>query len=121
MTPGAGVATQSHQGWSEAATGWVSGSPSAFQVSGVYSLIGSTFHNREKNHLSWKDSLDKLNYALYWASQVAQCYRIHLPMQETQETRVQSLGQEDPLEKEMAIHSRILAWKIPWAEEPGGL
>ena len=38
-----------------------------------------------------------------------------------QETWVQSLGQEDPLEKEMAIHSSILAWRIPWMEEPGGL
>ena len=38
-----------------------------------------------------------------------------------QETLVQSLGQEDPMEKEMAIHSSILAWKIPWTEEPGGL
>ena len=38
-----------------------------------------------------------------------------------QETQVQSLGQEDPLEKEMASHSRILAWRIPWTEEPGGL
>ena len=38
-----------------------------------------------------------------------------------QETRVQFLGQEDPLEKEMAPHSSILAWKIPWMEEPGGL
>ena len=37
-----------------------------------------------------------------------------------QETQVQSLGQEDPLEKEMASHSRILAWRIPWTEEPGG-
>ena len=42
-------------------------------------------------------------------------------MSAMQETWVQSLGQEDPLEKEMAIHSSILAWKIPWAEEPGGL
>ena len=41
--------------------------------------------------------------------------------QELQETRVQSLGREDPLEKEMAIHSGILAWRIPWTEEPGGL
>ena len=40
---------------------------------------------------------------------------------EVQETQVQSLGQEDPLEKGMATHSSILAWKIPWAEEPGGL
>ena len=37
------------------------------------------------------------------------------------ETWVPSLGQEDPLEKEMATHSSILAWKIPWTEEPGGL
>ena len=37
------------------------------------------------------------------------------------ETRVQSLGQEDPLEKEMATHSSILAWRIPWMEEPGRL
>ena len=36
-----------------------------------------------------------------------------------QETQVQSLGREDPLEKEMATHSGILAWKIPWREEPG--
>ena len=38
-----------------------------------------------------------------------------------QETQVQSLDQEDPLEKEMATHSSILAWKIPWTEKPGGL
>ena len=39
----------------------------------------------------------------------------------TQETQVQSLGQEDPLEKGMATHSSILAWRLPWTEEPGGL
>ena len=38
-----------------------------------------------------------------------------------QETRVQSLGQEDPLERGMATHSSVLAWAIPWTEEPGGL
>ena len=38
-----------------------------------------------------------------------------------QETQVQSLGQEDPLEKGMATHSSTLAWRIPWTEEPGGL
>ena len=38
-----------------------------------------------------------------------------------QETRVRSLGREDPLEKEMATHPSILAWRIPWTEEPGGL
>ena len=43
----------------------------------------------------------------------------HLPAM--RETQVSSLGQEDPLEKEMATHSGILAWRIPWMEEPGGL
>ena len=38
-----------------------------------------------------------------------------------QKTQIRSLGQEEPLEKEMATHSSFLAWKIPWAEEPGGL
>ena len=38
-----------------------------------------------------------------------------------QETRVQSMGQEDPLEKRMATHSSILTWRIPWTEEPGRL
>ena len=38
-----------------------------------------------------------------------------------QETQVRFLGQEDPLEEEMAIHSSIVAWRIPWTEEPGGL
>ena len=42
-------------------------------------------------------------------------------VQEPQETQVQFLGQEGPLEEGMATHSRILAWRIPWTEEPGGL
>ena len=52
---------------------------------------------------------------------MAPLQRIHLPMQETQETGVRSLGQEGPLEREMATHSNTLAWRIPWTEEPGGL
>ena len=54
----------------------------------------------------------------HWASPVAQCYRGHLL---TQEMRVRFPGQEDPLEEEMASHSSILVWRIPWTEEPGGL
>ena len=53
-----------------------------------------------------------------WASLVAQSVK-NLPA--VQETRVRSLSWEDPLEKEMATHSNILAWKISWTEEPGGL
>ena len=44
-----------------------------------------------------------------------------LAMQESRETWVRSLGQEDPLEKGMATHSSILPWRIPWTEKPGGL
>ena len=51
------------------------------------------------------------------ASLVAQMVK-SLP--EMQETQVQSLGWEDPLEEEMATHFSILAWRIPWTEEPGG-
>ena len=53
-----------------------------------------------------------------WASLIAQSVN-HLPAM--QETWVQALSQEDPLEKEMATYSSILAWRIPWMEEPGRL
>ena len=52
---------------------------------------------------------------------MAQWQRPCLPVQEMQEMRIRSLGGEDPLEKEMATHSSILAWKIPWTEEPDRL
>ena len=61
-------------------------------------------------------------------SKVFQCYTCMHPagsevkrLPAMQETWVRSLGWEDPLEKEMATHSSILAWRIPWTEEPGGL
>ena len=54
-------------------------------------------------------------YCVTLVAQIVQC----LPAM--RETRVRSLGWEDPLEKEMAPHSSILAWKIPWTEEPGRL
>ena len=50
-------------------------------------------------------------------SLVAPQSRVRMPVQETQ---VRSLGQEDSLEKEMATHSSMLVWRIPWTEEPGG-
>ena len=57
-------------------------------------------------------------FLLAWASLVAQIIK-RLPA--VQETRVQSLGQENPLEKGIATHSSTLSWKIPWTEEPGRL
>ena len=62
---------------------------------------------------------NKSTYCSIWgASLIAQLVK-NLPAMK--ETQVQSLGQEDPLEKEMATHSSILAWRIPQTEEPGGL
>ena len=61
--------------------------------------------------VTWKHTLS-------WASLVAQTVKHLLAMQEP---RVRFLGQEDPLEKEMATHSSTPAWKIPWTEEPGRL
>ena len=53
-----------------------------------------------------------------WTSLVAETVK---RLSTVRETRVRSLGWEDPLEKEMEIHSRTIAWKIPWTEEPGRL
>ena len=61
---------------------------------------------------------NELPFTLEWASLVAQMIK-NLPSM--RETQVRSLGREDPLEKEMATLSSILAWRIPWEEEPGGL
>ena len=70
-------------------------------------------HTHTKNPTQLAASLVNLG-----ASLVAQMLKHLLAMQETQ---VQSLSQEDPLEKEMATCSSILAWRIPWTEEPGKL
>ena len=61
---------------------------------------------------------NSVTLSVIWASLVAQMVK-RLPA--IRETRVQSPGREDPLEKEMATHSSTLAWKIPWVEEPGRL
>ena len=67
----------------------------------------------------WPKKKKKVKQKQYRASLVAQMVK-NLPTR--QEIRVQFLGQEDPLEKEMATHSSILAWRIPWTEEePDGL
>ena len=66
--------------------------------------------------------LNKIIYFIYVCTYISACLceRLkHLPA--IRETWVRSLGQEDPLEKEMATHSSILAWRILWREEPGGL
>ena len=71
--------------------------------------------------LGQEDSLEKgLGYPLQysWASLVAQMVKNPRAMQEIW---VQSLGRKDPLEESVVTHSNVLAWRIPWAKEPGGL
>ena len=80
---------------------------------GQRNLVGYSSWDRRVGH-DWATSL----IIFFWTSLVAQRVK-HLPVM--QETWVQSLGQEDPLEQEMATHSCILAWEIPWQEEPRGL
>ena len=79
------------------------------------------FQRDKLKHLIVSGNNQKKKYEarqIYKTSLVAQMVK-RLPTM--RETRVQSLGQDDPLEKEMATHSSTLAWKIPWMEEPGGL
>ena len=73
---------------------------------------------REVSAAPWRENQIMASTVHQQASQVAQWKRIHLPMQTPQETRVRSLGREDPLEEEMETHSHILAWIIPRTEEP---
>ena len=82
---------------------------------------------KDKIILTVKREMEAINITFYYyliinrykqASVVAQTVK-HLPAM--QETQVRSLGQEDPLKNEMATHSSILAWKMPWSEEPRGL
>ena len=92
----------------------------------VYGPALTHAHNYWKNHsFDYMDLCQQSDVSAFnmpsrfvMASLVAQRLK-RLPAM--QETRVQSLGQEDLLEKEMATHSSILAWRIPWTEEPGGL
>ena len=87
------------------------------------------FQMKKKKKKGWPERKGKGSYGFHncdfgpflttsWASLVAQRLKCLPAMQGTW---VRSLGQEDPLEKEMATHSSIFAWRIPWTEEPGGL
>jgi len=70
---------------------------------------------------SGREGLSLMYLYNIWTSPMAQMVKNLPAMQETQETWVQSLGQENPLEKKIATHSSIFAWKTPWTEKPGRL
>ena len=100
---------------------------SSDRVQGILQLPSPTTRKQFRAFLGltgycriWISSYGLIAQPLYesWTSLVAQTVK-HLSMM--RETWVQSLGWEDPLEKEMAIHFSTIAWKIPWTEEPGRL
>ena len=83
-----------------------------------HSLVGTVFQNRQEINLLIPEQGRAWAILVMGISLVA--WRLkRLPT--TRETWVRSLGREDPLEKEMATHSSILGWRIPWTEEPDGL
>ena len=89
-------------------------------------LVCSTWQALTLSRASYPRDTKHLQYLKFFmvvngASQVLQWWRTHLPMQETQEMRVWSLGQKNPLEKEIATNSSIVTWEIPRVEEPGRL
>ena len=86
-------------------------------INTVFGISPNDFGNVCPHSTCMNECLRQL-YSKLWASLVAQRVKRLPPMRET---RVWSLGWEDPLEKEMATHSSTLAWKIPWREEPGRL
>ena len=81
-----------------------------------YTPLYSPWDSEESDSIEWFSL--SLFIRIFRASLVAQTVK-NLPA--TKETWIQSLDWEDPLEKETAVHSNILAWRIPWTEEPGGL
>ena len=89
--------------------------------------IASCHHDLEaQNNLrsptsSFRKRDQKIHHKTFSVPVSETAFRICLPTQETQEMRIRSLCREDPLEEEMATHSSVLAWEIPWTEEPGGL
>ena len=94
-----------------------------FLVKNLFSLnsISSFIHEKftHNSRPGWFQSV--LNFFSTWLPKWLSGKRICLPVRKTQSMQFQSLGQEDPLEEDMATHSNILAWEIPWTEEPVGL
>ena len=105
--------------------------PTAVLLSGKFhgwrSLVGySPWGRKESDMTEWLQfhhlsNLQIKTLLTLWGFPCGSVVKNPPAMQEPQETWVQSLGREDPLEKSMAIQSSILAWRIPWTEEPGGL
>ena len=94
----------------------------------VCSRVNITYFKQRQNVMEPLLPLSGVQWVLRGQSPGEQMPLIHFPggatvknLPAVQETRVRSLAQEDPVEKEMAAHSSILAWRTPWTEEPGGL
>ena len=83
----------------------------------IFSLLHFQLSTVNPDFITWDSVLSNDR----WTSLMAQQVKNLPKVQETQEMWLWSLGQENPLEEEMATHFSILAWKIPWTEKPGGL
>ena len=85
------------------------------------------FKEKPRTYLRWLTynrfliHANPLMCSFVWSISNGSMVKKQLAKQDTEETRVWSLGQEDPLEEKMAIHSSTFAWKLPWTDEPGGL
>ena len=84
---------------------------------------GVTEAENDRKDSNWKTEASMENRIIwdYWGTRASLMVAMVKRLPAMLETRVQFLGREDPLEKEMAIHSSTLAWKIPWTEEPDWL
>ena len=91
------------------------------------SCIGRQILYQQRHLGSWLTDCIPIQNKKFKKDKGSFCLRVSLVVQAiknlpaTQETQVQSLGREDPLEKELETHSSTLAWRIPWTEKPGGL
>ena len=97
---------------------WIWSYWQAYEPAGISWYIWMTILNSLVYANKWESLVTLRKSLTIWTSLVASLVK-RLP--KVWETRVWSLGQEGPLENEMAMHSSTLAWKIPWMEEPGGL
>ena len=105
--------------WVSSGSWWWTGKPGVLQSMGSQ-RVGHDW----VTELNWLYSIGKCSHYFPITLNTEESYLVAQLVKSLAamwETQVQSLGREDPLEKEMATHSSILAWRIPWTEEPGGL
>ena len=100
---------------------WIPTSTYCIAHGSLLNVMGQSGRQGSFPRENYKRKKSGVNYILCCCQVASLVTQMVKRLSEMQETQVQSLGQEEPLEKGMATHSRILAWRIPWPVEPGGL